>query len=117
MELSGVLSSHSETGTEGIVWAFQDAKFIGTDGKWSYDGLHALRDGDHIKAFNDDGSIRWEGTIALEYKRRWRTYPLNPSQGQQEVEGYWVHGFQVGVEPEDWFHMFEDGPKAVLTPK
>jgi hypothetical protein len=98
-----------ETGTEGVIWAVYE------DGKQGYDGLNSLKDGDRLKIFASDDSILWEGIVQLEYKRRYRPYPLNPQYGQQEVLGYWVHGFQENLDPEVWGKMFFDALKAELT--
>lgn len=113
--IKGIIFPFAETGTEGIIWSLQDEKYISEDGKrWQYDGLNPLQDGDHLTVLNDDGSVFWEGTIKLEYKRNYQPYPMNPSHGQQAVGGCWVHGLQEDVEPEQWLNMFAEQRKAVL---
>lgn len=107
----GALEAYFETGTEGVIWSVYE------DGDKGYDGLHCLKNGDNLKVFNKDGSFLWEGIINLNYKTRYRSYPLNPEYGQQEVLGYWVHGLQVDVEPEAWGKMFFDRQHAELRSK
>lgn len=113
--IEGIIFPWVETGTEGVVWSLQESKYISEDGKrWDYSGLNPLQDGDCLTVFNDDGSVRWEGTIKLEYERNYEPYPMNPQYGQQAVNGWWVRGLQEGVDPEEWFRMFHDQPRAVL---
>lgn len=101
--VNGILDPFFETGTEGVVWAVDDPR------KHGYDGLNYLENGDRLVVFEVDGvTIRWEGKVGLEYKRRWRPYPMNPEYGQQEVLGMWVHGFQRDLDPEVWARMFFD---------
>ena len=85
-EYHGRLQFHSETGTEGGYWAFQDEQFIHVKGQevswcsgppcpasigdsehWSYDGLKILQNGDWVTIFNDDTKqeVAWEGVIDL----------------------------------------------------
>jgi hypothetical protein len=45
--------------TANSYWAF--AK----DGIEGHEGLHVLEDGDWLRVFNWDGSVRWEGDIQL----------------------------------------------------
>lgn len=106
--ITGKLDPFFETGTEGVIWSFYE------DGKNGYDGLNSLKNGDALKVYSSDDSILWEGIVNLEYKRRYRQYPLNPQYGQQEIFGYWVHGFQENLEPEVWGKMFLDTLKAEL---
>lgn len=99
--IKGKLDPFFETGTEGVIWSVYE------DGKEGYDGLHCLEDGDYLMVFNpDDDSLVWEGNVNLEYERNYRPYPMNPKYGQQEVYGFWVHGLQENVEPEDWGTWF-----------
>jgi hypothetical protein len=59
-----------ETGHGG--YAIQDEKFMypPTEDypheRWSYDGLHLIRDGDVLTAYNEDGSVYWDGVIHME---------------------------------------------------
>lgn len=98
--ISGILEPFFETGTEGIIWSVHE------DGVPGYPGLNCLEDGNQLVVFNQERHILWSGVIKLEYKRRFRSYPLNPAYGQQEVEGMWVHGFQENVDPEVWTRWF-----------
>src|SRR5690606_30932119 len=91
-----------ETGTEGVAWA------ITMDGVPGYDGLYPLKNGDELVIYAGGGEVAWEGTVDLEYERRWRAYPTNPELGQQEVLGMWVHGFQRDLDPEVWARLFFD---------
>ena len=96
---TGSLSFYAETGTEGVYWAFEK------EGTHGYEGLHLLRDGDRLKVFNRDGSVRWEGDIQL------KSYPpFSESAG-----GLWIHSDQVGVERQFWAEMFFEELKAELA--
>src|SRR5437870_654623 len=96
--LEGVLEAYFETGTEGVIWSFEE------NGKEGYDGLHCLKKGDFLRVFNNaaEKKVIFEGEVDLEYKRLYYPYPLNPQYGQQAVFGMWVHGFQKTEEPEVW---------------
>lgn len=162
--IQGVCDFHSETGTEGGYWAFQDKRFItentiqvkckNCDLIWhkerepdrflvppqgpplecthifetwpshffSYDGLHHLKNGDHLSILQPDSKknagkdsklhikmpkkVVWEGVIDLKY------YPLF----SQDAFGLWIHSDQKGVVREEWATWFMDGYPAELTP-
>ena len=110
----GLLEPFSETGSEGVMWSLQEP------GK-GYDGLHTLQDGDLLTVFNDTAKkdILWQGEVKLEFKRNWRSFenPKYPEIGQQEIGGWWVHGFQEGLDPEKWAQMFFDAKPATVTAK
>lgn len=96
--MKGVLFFHSETGTEGGYWAFQDSDYISPDsGMWAYEGLHLLKNGDRLKIYSKhDTCVIWEGAIALiEYP------PFT-----QEANGFWIHADQLGEDREDWAGFF-----------
>lgn len=111
--ISGFLDPFSETGTEGIIWSLvnDDATLSG------YEKLTFITDGDYLFIEDGEGGIVWEGEVTLEYERRYKSYPGNPEYGQQEVFGYWVHGFQASEEPETWATWFFEGRRAVLIKK
>jgi len=109
--LAGRLTPFFETGTEGVVWA------VNVDGLLGYDSLLPLKNGDELVVYGADGAVAWEGTVNLEYQRRHRPYPTNPQYGQQEIFGYWVHGFQTDLEPEAWARPFFQEAPAVVRPK
>lgn len=112
LKVSGVLDPFFETGTEGVIWSVYDPR------KGGYDGLNCLKDGDHLTVFEPDGeTVRWQGVVKLEYKRRFRPYPANPQYGQQEVLGFWVHGLQEGLAPTVWAKMFFDRLPCLLVTK
>jgi antitoxin ChpS len=95
----GSLFFFSETGTEGGHWAFMK------EGTRSYEGMHLFGDGDHLKVFNADGSVRWEGVIQLQ------SYP----PFQESADNRWIHSDQVGVERQFWAEMFFEELKAELA--
>lgn len=109
--IKGELEAFFETGTEGVIWSLYDERNLG------YESLVCLKNGDYLEVYNDDGSIFWKGDVNLEYKRRYRPYPMNPQYGQQEVFGMWVHGFQEDADPEIWAKMFFDKKKASVKVK
>lgn len=105
IRLEGVLHYWSETGTEGGYWAFQDKRFIKPPtpghphGQWSYDGLHVLKDGDHLTIFSSDhGGAVWSGKIKL------KKYPS--FKESVRTNGMWIHADQEGVKRETWAKWF-----------
>lgn len=109
MKIEGRLDPYFETGTEGVVWSLMDPRIPG------YDGLFNLDDGDTLTVLRAD-KIVWQGVVDLEWERGYRPYPMNPSLGQQEIFGYWVHGFQRDLEPEVWAKFFFDNCRAIVEP-
>ena len=111
--IHGVLLLHSETGTEGGYWAFQDKRFItpakpgeGHD-QWSYQGLHILEDGDKLTIYSDEkkSSILWEGVIQLK------------SLGlfNESAFGWWIHSDQKEIDRKTWAKwFFEERPAQLI---
>jgi len=98
---------HSETGTEGGFWAVQDLQHIHppTDGhpygRWDYEGLHILKDGDKLTIYSKDREVIWNGEIKL------TEYPVFT----EEACGMWIHSDQQGVDRETWAKYFmEESP-------
>lgn len=106
--LEGVCHFHSETGTEGAFWAFQDSRFIFPNGGWSYEGLHALCDGDRLTIYSPDNpqQVVWSGTISL------RQHP----QFTEHASGLWIHADQDGVARDTWAKYFFEEYPAKLVP-
>jgi len=107
-EVRGFLTPFFETGTEGVVWSLDDPGLPG------YDSLHPLMNGDELRILDDAGGTLWEGVVRLN-----RTTGLLPhypggEPAQQAVLGYWVDGFQEGMDPEAWSRLFFEGRRAVL---
>lgn len=112
--LRGVCHLHSETGTEGGYWAFQDKRHIKkVNGResWSYDGLHILNDGDKLTIYDkkDTSRIVWAGIIGL------KLYPVFT----QSAFNFWIHADQIGTPREIWARWFLDEypAKLVKAPK
>lgn len=106
--LRGVCHFHSETGTEGGYWAFQESNHISPDGKhWSYDGLHVLKDGDLLTIFSaeDPTLVVWTGVILLQPYRLFTEHVFN----------FWIHADQEGVARETWARYFLDQHPATLV--
>lgn len=154
--MKGVLVFHSETGTEGGWYAFQDEKFMGipddtencakcgymrkyveeeeaagreiipsseslkyglgicnyADHEWkllfpkgrsSYEGLHMLKDGDHLRIRQPDTyEILWQGNVLFT-----RNTDLYTEDSQAHVHGMWVNQEpNVGVDRETWAEWF-----------
>jgi hypothetical protein len=106
--LKGLCFFHSETGTEGGYWAFQDSRHISPKGDWSYEGLHVLRDGDRLTIFSlaKPDEIVWSGVIKL------LEHPLFT----EDAFGLWVHADQVGVDRDVWARWFYAEYPAELIP-
>jgi hypothetical protein len=109
--LAGQLDPFFETGTEGVIWSLL------LPGVPGYDNWVPLADGDRLRIYGAQGTVAWEGPVHLEHQRRYRPYPMNPACGQQEVFGFWVHGFQADVDPEVWATAFFTGMPAVVAPR
>ncbi len=108
---TGVLDGYFETGSEGTYWVLDTQ-----DPKADFYGLVFIEPGDHLKVFNEDGSVAFEGEIIADRKTGWMQYPLNPDpkMGQQCALGFWIHWIQQGWQPDDWaklfiWHWFEQG--------
>jgi hypothetical protein len=110
MTLRGIFHVMCEQGV-GAFYAFQDERFIKPPTEewphesWSYDGLHQIKTGDHIKALNEDGSVYWEGDVST---LSWRNAPV--------WEDGWVTQEQWGTifhkELKGEFTRNEDGEKS-----
>ena len=111
--LEGVLHLHSETGTEGGHWAFQDAEYISRDGRsWSYEGLHILKDGDQLTIYHPKSKEQvWSGCINLRPLPHFTESAKDP---ERDVE-MWIKEDQIGVEREIWAGYFGHY-KAELMP-
>ncbi len=119
--LKGLLDGFFETGSEGTYWVLdtgeKDPIFI--------------QPGDHLKIFDKDGQVVFDGKIIADRKTGWKQYPMNPDpkMGQQAVFrwDWYVHWIQKGWEPDNWaklfiWHWFEEGRgvpqyRAELTQK
>ena len=115
--IRGKCHLHSETGTEGGHWAVQDERFIVDNcecpngyppnkphSHWSYDGLIYLEDGDHLKIFDPEGNIYWEGRIQL------KRHPVFT----EEAYGFWIHADQAGIDRKFWATPFFKHYRAEL---
>ncbi len=108
--LKGVCCFHSETGTEGGDWAFQDARYIIAADNWSYAGLHILEDGDQLTIFSKENpaEIVWAGKISL-IEHDFFTQTVGPHK-------FWIHADQNGVDRETWGKWFLENYPAELIP-
>ena len=107
----GVCHLWSETGTEGGYWALQDSKFIkkvDDKEKWSYDGLHVLKDGDWLTIFNKENPklVAWAGIISLKPRTSFET----------NVRGWRVHSTPINCDQEKWAEYFFEEYPAELIP-
>jgi len=74
--LEGVLTFHSETGTEGGYWAFQDSRYIIDEDNWDQKGLYVLRDMDYLMIFDPETKKEvWSGGIDLNEYPPFKEYP------------------------------------------
>jgi hypothetical protein len=92
--IRGTLFLWVETGNSG--YAIQDENFVFPPiedwpyESWSYSGLHLIRDGDILTAYNADGSVYWDGVVHInnigrpilaktwwsKFKNIFRSFPL-----------------------------------------
>lgn len=107
--IKGILFFHSEMGTEGGFWAFQDEKFIHSDGFWSYKGLYILENGDKLIIYdkNNPEVVVWLGIISLK----------KHSVFTEAALGMWIHSDQEGISREEWAKFFFEEYPAELIPK
>jgi hypothetical protein len=113
--LRGLLHFWSETGTEGGYWAFQDERFIDPAsrdwpfGRWRYEGLWVLKDGDELAIFDRYNPTRvvWRGAIRL------HEYALFT----ESARGMWIHADQEDIPRDRWAEWFMSGYPAVYWPK
>lgn len=104
---TGHLVFHSETGTEGGYWAFQDREYIDDDGMESRYGLHVLKTGDTLVVYDKivPERVVWQGDIDLKQLGLFT----------DDAFGMWIHADQRGVERETWATMFLREWPAELT--
>lgn len=118
--IKGTLHLYSETGTEGGYWAIQDERFIEPPTedwpheRWSYDGLHSLQDGDHVKIFNPDGTTYWEGDIVLKQHPVFTESVPVHDESTGAVLGVWIHADQSGLDRKFWATPFFKNYKGEL---
>jgi len=77
-------------------------------GDWSYEGLHALEDGDELTIYakDDPARIVWQGTIKL------RRFPLFT----EDAHGLWIHADQEGIDRAEWAKWFFEEYRATFRP-
>ena len=76
--------------------------------RWSYEGLHLLKDGDHLTIYHPDNNNEvWSGVIAL------KQHPLFT----EDASGLWIHADQIGMDREVWAEYFFKGYHAKLKQK
>lgn len=109
---TGRLEIFFETGTEGVVWAFQES------GKKDHEGLVFIEQGDTLWIDSDGsqgcGSQVFAGTIDEDHKTGWAEYPKNPGHGQPTACSLWIHWTQRGWRPDDWAQLFLESRAARL---
>lgn len=77
-------------------------------GMWSYEGLHVLKNGDHLRVFDKDDPTKliWEGDIQLD--------PVGLFQ--EHAYNFWIHADQHGQDREAWAALFlEEHPCEVTN--
>lgn len=74
---------------------------------WSYEGLHVLKNGDHLTIHSKDNpnQVVWSGNIRL------RQYSLFT----EHASGLWIHADQEGVDRETWARWFLEEYPATLV--
>lgn len=117
--LLGTLEAFSETGSEGIVWAFSEA------GKEGYDGFHTLKRGHILTVFNSysDPSILWKGRVELDFKNRVEHIKIPAGTlgfhrdiefDAQRIGGASVRGLPETCDEDLWLYMFQSEKPALL---
>lgn len=74
----------------------------------SYEGLHVLKNGDHLTIYceEDPERVLWSGVISL------KQHPLFT----QDAFGFWIHADQEGMDREAWATYFFKNYPAKLIP-
>jgi hypothetical protein len=80
------------------------------EGVWSYEGLHVLKDGDHLVIrYPEDhpqaGHVAWEGDVDLQQHELFT----------EDADGMWIHADQRGEDRDTWSTMFFEEWPAELT--
>lgn len=74
---------------------------------WDYEGLHILKDGDHLTIFQkDEVLIRWKGVVHLE------EMPF-----EFGIFGWRTHSRELHTQDEIWAELFHTGYPSILEPK
>lgn len=119
----GQLTFHSETGTEGGWYAFQDGQHVTVDefGKpqWSYKGLMYLKDGDYIKVLSGAGHrgpddqwvehLFWQGSIKFHLLEVY-------TDKTAHVDGLWVNQEQEGFTLDEQYLTYTPGGSKSIKP-
>jgi hypothetical protein len=91
--------------TSGHHWLSPQEQY--PDDTWSYEGLHILRDGDHLTIWNEDRTGQlWDGEISF------HQYP----SFTEDACGLWIHADQDGVDRKTWSGWFLTQHPADLVP-
>lgn len=115
-ELVGNLTAHFETGSEGIIWAFEEA------GKEGYDGFHSITNDSVLTVFNDAArtDVLWQGEINLNYERDISVKQIvgltQPVQCQL-IGLTTVNGLPDNCDEQSWLKMFKSEKPAILEKK
>lgn len=97
--ISGTLFGYFETGVEGILWALQ------RDGVSGYEGLVVLERGDHLRIYDADKKVVFDGIINPNTDIGVHRRP-NTTISQPVALGRWIHWTQDGFEPDVWANYF-----------
>lgn len=101
-KFQGTLEAFSETGTEGIWWAFCDYDDKG------YGSLHILEEGDYLKVYKnkDRKRIHWEGKICQDKETNLEKISGGGPSPRQVIYECSVHWLQKECNPNFWADMF-----------
>ncbi len=81
---------------EGILWAMETG-----DVSVGYKGTIYIKRGDHLKIFDEQGRMIFDGIIELDFETGYDTATC-----RQRALGIWVHWIQKGWSPDDWGRLF-----------
>ncbi len=76
---------------------------------WSYEGLHCIKDGDHLTIYLPDTKNEvWSGVIQLKQHNLFT----------EDARGFWIHADQVGIERDVWAkYFFNEYPAKLVLSK
>lgn len=114
----GELLLYHETGMEGIEFALHDSRgvkikrdFNNESGKWdgperqfnSIEWTHFISDGDHIKVFEKDGSVAFEGRLTRDREKMAKARPYRIFFAPREIElKEWARYFNENLKAQIW---------------
>jgi hypothetical protein len=118
--IRGPLNGYFETGCEGTIWSLQDERHIDAKGRYSYEGTHHLRDGDHLTVYRKSAELDvehliWKGKLFFldtwaclqhDYLKIYVRHHPYGKASQLCLYGHWIHKIPVNFDLAVWADIF-----------